>query len=174
VQRLRPDDPERVGHYRLLARLGAGGMGVVHLGRSPGGRLVAVKVISARYTADAEYRARFTREIDAARTVSGAFTASLLDADPDAETPWLATAYLPGLTLREAVGGHGSLPAPAVRTLAAGLAEALVDIHRAGLAHRDLKPGNIMLTSGGPRVIDFGIARPDPAVHRRQPHRPQP
>lgn len=164
MQRLRPDDPERVGHYRLLARLGAGGMGVVHLGRSPGGRLVAVKVISARYTADAEYRARFKREIDAARTVSGAFTASLLDADPDAGTPWLATAYLPGLTLREAVGGHGSLPAPAVRTLAAGLAEALVDIHRAGLAHRDLKPGNIMLTAGGPRVIDFGIARPDGAI----------
>ncbi|WP_412515961.1 PQQ-binding-like beta-propeller repeat protein [Actinomadura madurae] len=164
MQRLRRGDPERVGPYRLLARLGAGGMGVVYLGRSPGGRLVAVKVIGARYTGDAEYRARFRREIGAARTVSGAFTASLLDADADAGTPWLAAAYLPGLTLREAVGGHGSLPGPAVRTLAAGLAEALADIHRAGLAHRDLKPGNIMLTAAGPRVIDFGIARPDDAI----------
>ncbi|WP_433475143.1 PQQ-binding-like beta-propeller repeat protein [Spirillospora sp. CA-142024] len=164
MQRLRPDDPDRVGPYRLLARLGAGGMGVVYLGRSPGGRLVAVKVVSARFTGDAEYRARFEREIGAARTVSGAFTASMLDADADAGTPWLATAYLPGLTLREAVAGHGPFPAPAVRTLAAGLAEALVDIHRAGLTHRDLKPGNIMLTAGGPRVIDFGIARPEDAV----------
>lgn len=112
MQRLRPGDPDRVGPYRLLARLGAGGMGVVYLGRSPGGRLVAVKVIGARYTGDAEYRARFKREIGAARTVSGAFTASLLDADADAGTPWLAAAYLPGLTLREAVGGHGSLPGP--------------------------------------------------------------
>ncbi|MFI0484068.1 PQQ-binding-like beta-propeller repeat protein [Actinomadura sp. 9N215] len=156
-----PGDPRRVGDYRLLGRLGAGGMGAVFLGRSPGGRTVAVKVIKERYAADAVFRARFRREVSAARKVTGTFTAPILDADPDAAVPWLVTAYLPGLTLREAVGTYGALAAPSARVLAVGLAEALADIHRAGLAHRDLKPGNIMLTADGPRVIDFGIARPE-------------
>uniref|UniRef100_UPI001C68D0E3 serine/threonine-protein kinase n=1 Tax=Streptomyces phytophilus TaxID=722715 RepID=UPI001C68D0E3 len=163
VEELRPGDPDRVGPYRLVARLGAGGMGVVYLGCSPGGLLVAVKVVWSRLAGDAGYRARFRREVASARTVSGAYTASVLDADPEAGTPWLATAYLPGLSLWEAVAAHGRFPAATVRLLAAGLAEALADIHRAGLTHRDLKPGNIMLTADGPRVIDFGIARPEDA-----------
>ena len=157
-------DPGEVGGYRLLARLGAGGMGVVYLGRSPGGRAVAVKVVRAGFARDARYRARFRREVAAARTVTGAFTAPLLAADAEAAVPWLVTEYLPGLSLREAIGTYGGLPPAAVRLLAAALAEALVDIHRAGLAHRDLKRENIMLTAGGPRVIDFGIARPDDAT----------
>jgi outer membrane protein assembly factor BamB len=139
-------------------------MGTVYLGRSPGGRAVAVKVVHGRFARDPRYRARFRREVAAARTVTGTFTAPLLDAAPEADVPWLATDHLPGLSLREAVGTFGGLPPAAVRLLAAALAEALADIHRAGLAHRDLKPGNIILTAGGPRVIDFGIARPDDAT----------
>ncbi|MGX7670477.1 protein kinase domain-containing protein [Plantactinospora sp. DSM 117369] len=161
---LLPSDPDRVGPYHLVARLGAGGMGVVYLGHSPGGRAVAVKVVRERFHSDFEFRARFRREVAAARTVTGAFTASVLDADPEAAAPWLVTAYLPGLSLREAVRAEGHLPPLAVRLLAAGLAEALADIHRVGLTHRDLKPGNVMLTADGPRVIDFGIARPEDAT----------
>ncbi|MGI5145017.1 protein kinase domain-containing protein [Plantactinospora sp. CA-294935] len=161
---LLPTDPDSVGPYRLAARLGAGGMGVVYLGHSPGGRAVAVKVVRERFHSDFEFRARFRREVAAARTVTGAFTASVLDADPEAAAPWLVTAYLPGLSLREAVRAEGHLPPAAVRLLAAGLAEALADIHRVGLTHRDLKPGNVMLTADGPRVIDFGIARPEDAT----------
>jgi len=138
-------------------------MGVVYLGVSPAGRAVAVKVIRPRYAADDSYRARFRREAAAARTVTGAFTAAVLDADPDAAEPYLVTAYLIGVSLREAVA-LGALPPASVRTLAAGLLEALADIHRAGIAHRDVKPGNIMLTQTGPRVIDFGFARPDDAT----------
>lgn len=164
MERLQAEDPERVGDYRLLGRLGAGGMGVVYLGRSPAGRAVAVKVIRPRLAGDTEYRARFRREAAIARTVAGVFTAAVLDADPDAAAPWLVTAYLPGLTLYEAVSTFGALPPASVRALAAALAEALADLHRAGLAHRDFKPGNIMLTASGPRVIDFGIARPEDAT----------
>ncbi|MFF0724448.1 PQQ-binding-like beta-propeller repeat protein [Streptomyces sp. NPDC004134] len=154
-------DPRQIGGYRVLERLGAGGMGVVYLGRSPAGTLVAVKVVRPRLVGDGRYRARFRREVAAARRVTGAYTAPLVDADPDADPPWLATAYLPGLSLDEAVGTFGALPAAVVRLLAAALAEALAGIHGAGLVHRDFKPGNIMLTPGGPRVIDFGIARPE-------------
>ncbi|TDD84614.1 hypothetical protein E1293_12505 [Actinomadura darangshiensis] len=160
---LQPGDPDRIGPYRVVARLGAGGMGAVYLGRARSGRAVAVKVVHSRFAGQAKYRARFRREVDAARRVVGAFTAPVLDAGADAPTPWLATAYLPGPSLREAVAEFGPLPPDAVRALAGGLAEALAAIHRGGLVHRDLKPANVLLTAGGPRVIDFGIARPDDA-----------
>ncbi|MQA97233.1 MAG: PQQ-binding-like beta-propeller repeat protein [Streptosporangiales bacterium] len=164
MEPLRSGDPGSVGGYRLLGRLGAGGMGIVYLGRSRGGRLVAVKVVREHFARDSTYRARFQREVVTARRVTGTFTAPLLDADPGAPVPWLAMDYLPGLSLREAVETFGPFPPATVRLLAAALAEALADIHGAGLAHRDLKPGNVVLTAGGPRVIDFGIARPEHAT----------
>jgi outer membrane protein assembly factor BamB/tRNA A-37 threonylcarbamoyl transferase component Bud32 len=159
MQPLLPDDPDRIGPNELIARLGAGGMGQVYLARTRGGRPVAVKIIHENLAADREFRARFGREVAAARRVTGAFTAPLLDADPEASVPWLATAYLPGLSLSDAVAEHGPLPVAATRALGAALAEALVAIHGAGVVHRDLKPPNVLLTSAGPRVIDFGIAR---------------
>src|ERR1700722_3381035 len=156
---LLPFDPEWVGPYRLLGRLGAGGMGGVYLGRSPGGRLVAVKVIRPELAADQGFRARFAREAAAARTVSGIFTAPVVDADTEGPQPWLATAYVPGPSLAEAVDQRGPLPPGVVLTLGAGLAEGLQAIHAAGLVHRDLKPSNVLLADDGPRVIDFGIVR---------------
>ncbi|MER5768304.1 serine/threonine-protein kinase [Streptomyces sp. NPDC001985] len=159
MEALRPGDPERVGGYRLVGRLGSGGMGDVFLGRSAGGRPVAVKVVRAEYGADAGFRRSFAREVAAARRVGGFFTAQVVDSDPYAERPWLVSAYVPGPSLREAVDGHGALPAGAVRVLVAGLAEGLDAIHDRGLVHRDLKPGNVILAGDGPRVIDFGIAR---------------
>ncbi|MEO3870997.1 serine/threonine-protein kinase [Nonomuraea sp. B12E4] len=160
---LEPDDPRSIeaagGRYRVLARIGSGGMGVVYLGRSAGGRTVAIKTVHVEFAEDAEFRARFRREVEVARLVGGGFTAPLIDADPDAAIPWLVTEYLPSVSLREAVGDLGALPAGAVRPVAAGIAEALVSIHRAGVVHRDLKPANVLLTADGPRVIDFGIAR---------------
>ncbi|MGK5533634.1 protein kinase domain-containing protein [Streptomyces sp. URMC 129] len=158
-----------MGEYRLLRRLGEGGMGVVHLGCSPGGQLVAVKVVHASMAGDTQARARFRREVEAVGQVNGAFTARLLKADPDADPPWLVTTYLPGLSLGEAVGMFGGLPTDAVRLLAAAAAEALAEIHRVSLTHRDLTPGNIMLTARGPRVIDFGIARPADATDITRP-----
>ncbi|WP_156037775.1 serine/threonine-protein kinase, partial [Glycomyces tenuis] len=169
MEPLSDDDPERVGPYALLARLGAGGMGTVYLALAPGGRKVAVKVVKAGLAKDAEFRDRFRREVEAAREVSGAFTAAVLDAGPDAPEPWLAAAYVPGMTLKEAVEACGPLPPEALRALATGLAEALAAIHRAGLVHRDLKPANVMLTAGGPKVIDFGIVRPEDATGITQP-----
>ena len=159
VEDLLPTDPEWVGPYRLLGRLGAGGMGEVYLARSPGGRLVAVKIIRPELAADRGFRARFAREAAAARTVSGVFTAPVVDADTEATRPWLATAYVPGPSLAEAVAQRGPLPPGLVLTLGAGLAEGLQAIHAAGLVHRDLKPSNVLLADDGPRVIDFGIAR---------------
>jgi len=156
---LRPGDPELIGPYRLRGRLGAGGMGRVYLGLSPGGRAAAIKVIRAELTQDPEFRARFRREVAVARQVSGLYTAPVLDADADAPEPWLATAYVPGPSLADAVSQHGPLPVPSVLMLAAGLAEALSAIHRAGVVHRDLKPANVLLADDGPRVIDFGISR---------------
>jgi len=156
---LAPGDPELIGPYRLRGRLGAGGMGRVYLGLSPGGRAVAVKVIRAELAQDPEFRARFRREVTVARTVSGLYTAPVLDADADGPEPWLATAYVPGPSLADAVTRHGPLPAASVLMLAAGLAEALSAIHGAGVVHRDLKPANVLLAVDGPRVIDFGISR---------------
>ncbi|WP_165906191.1 PQQ-binding-like beta-propeller repeat protein [Streptomyces sp. Z26] len=164
MQPLLPEDPRRVGGHRLLARLGAGGTSTVYLGCSPGGRTVAVKVVREHLARDARYRARFAREVAAARGVTGVFTAPLLDADPEAAVPWLVTAHLPGPTLREAVAGFGPFPVGTAYRLAAALAEALVDLYGAGLAHRDLKPANIVLTADGPRVIDFGVARAEHAT----------
>lgn len=152
-------DPERIGRYRLIGRLGAGGMGQVYFGRSAGGRAVAIKRIHPHMAADPSFRQRFAREVAAARQVSGAFTAAVIDADPESEVPWLVTSYVPSLPLDEAVHAHGPLPESTLRVLAAGLAEALTEIHRVGLIHRDLKPGNVLLAEDGPRVIDFGIAR---------------
>ncbi|MFQ6195795.1 protein kinase domain-containing protein [Streptomyces sp. NPDC000405] len=154
------DDPQYAGRYRLEGRLGSGGMGVVHLARSPSGLRIAVKVVHAEYAVDPEFRARFRQEVAAARRVSGAFTASVVDADPDGERPWMATLYIPGPTLSEQVKRNGPLSSDEVRRLAAGLAEALRDIHRAGVVHRDLKPSNVLLADDGPKVIDFGISRP--------------
>ncbi|WP_404869582.1 PQQ-binding-like beta-propeller repeat protein [Kitasatospora griseola] len=152
-------DPESVGPYRLLARLGVGGMGRVYLARSAGGRTVAVKVVRAELAHDADFRERFRREVTAARSVGGTFTAPVVDSDQDGETPWLATAYVLGPALVDAVDDHGPLPVDSVRTLGVGLAQALTAIHAAGLVHRDLKPSNVLLAADGPRVIDFGIAR---------------
>ncbi|MFG2250716.1 serine/threonine-protein kinase [Spirillospora sp. NPDC048823] len=160
MEPLQAEDPDEIGPHQLLARLGSGGMGRVYLGRSPSGRLVAVKVLHAGSAGEPGFRARFQREVTAARAVSGAFTAAVLDAAPDAPAPWLATEFLPGRTLAETVTRHGPLPAEAVTALGAMLAEGLAAVHRAGIVHRDLKPSNVLLTPDGPRLIDFGIARP--------------
>ncbi|GGR09467.1 WD40 repeat domain-containing serine/threonine protein kinase [Streptomyces netropsis] len=154
-----PDDPQWVGPYRLDGRLGAGGMGQVYLGTSPGGRKVAVKLIRAELAATPQFRTRFAREVDAARQVGGFHTAQVVDADPDAAAPWLVTAFIPGPTLRQVVAEDGPLEPDAVLRLGAGLAEGLAAIHRCGLVHRDLKPGNVIIADDGPRIIDFGIAR---------------
>ena len=161
---LLPSDPEFIGRYRLVGRLGGGGMGQVYLARSPGGRSVAVKVIREPLAADPGFRIRFAREIAAARRVSGIFTAPVVDADPDADRPWLVTAYVDGPSLADAVEQSGPLPADMLVLLAAGLAEGLAAIHAAGVVHRDLKPSNVMLAADGPRIIDFGIARASDAT----------
>jgi serine/threonine protein kinase len=165
TESLRDGDPRQVGRYRLEKRLGGGGMGQVFLGRSPGGRPVAVKLVRPELVEDTRFRERFAREVEAARKVGGFYTAQVVDADADADPPWLVTAYVPGPSLHEAVMTHGPLPATAVAVLAAGLAEGLNAIHTAGLVHRDLKPGNVILAADGPRVIDFGIARALDATH---------
>ncbi|MFF7244844.1 transporter substrate-binding domain-containing protein [Embleya sp. NPDC008237] len=153
------EDPQWIGSFAVLGRLGAGGMGQVFLARSPGGRLVAVKTVHAELAADPHFRRRFAAEISAMRRIGGFWTAAFVDADAEAETPWLATAYISGPSLTQAVTAHGPLPESSARLLAAGLAESLVAIHAVGLVHRDLKPSNVLLTADGPRVIDFGIAR---------------
>ncbi|MFJ4524600.1 serine/threonine-protein kinase [Streptomyces sp. NPDC088810] len=160
MEKLGPGDPPQIGAYRLLARLGAGGMGHVYLARSDRGRTVAVKLVREELAAQEEFRARFRQEVQAARRVGGYWTAPVLDADTEAAVPWLATGYVAGPSLQQVVGhDHGALPERSVRILAAGLAHALKDIHAAGIVHRDLKPSNVLVTIDGPRVIDFGIAR---------------
>ncbi|MET8772378.1 serine/threonine-protein kinase [Streptomyces sp. NPDC004658] len=152
--------PEYAGHYRLESCLGSGGMGVVHLARSTSGMRLAVKVVHAEFARDPEFRGRFRQEVAAARRVSGAFTAPVVDADPEAGRPWMATLFIPGPTLSDHVKRKGPMPAEQLRRLMAGLAEALRDIHRVGVVHRDLKPSNVLLAEDGPKVIDFGISRP--------------
>lgn len=159
MQPLGPSDVPYVGRYRLLASLGQGGMGRVLLGVAPDGRLAALKQVHADLARDQGFRSRFRREVETSRMVSGAYTAAVMDADPDAPLPWLASVFVAAPSLREAVDAAGPLPLQSIRYLAAGLASALAEIHRVGLIHRDLKPSNVLLAADGPRVIDFGIAR---------------
>jgi serine/threonine protein kinase len=168
VEPLTSEDPREVAGYQLRARLGSGGMGRVYLAFTRGGRAVAIKVVRAEFGDEEEFRDRFRREVVAAQRVHGMYTAQVLDADPDARQPWLATTYVPGLSLQQAVTDYGPLPPDSVFLLIAGIAEALQAIHAAGIVHRDLKPSNVILAADGPRVIDFGIARAvaAPAVTR--------
>ncbi|MFI9628382.1 bifunctional serine/threonine-protein kinase/ABC transporter substrate-binding protein [Streptomyces sp. NPDC052042] len=156
---LTASDPSRIGGHRLLGRLGAGGMGVVYLGRADSGALAAIKVILPEYAQDDDFRARFRREAEAARRVDSPWVAAVTDADAEGERPWLATEFVAGLALSEAVARCGPLPARSVRVLGRLLSRALASVHTAGLVHRDVKPGNVLLTADGPRLIDFGIAR---------------
>lgn len=158
VEQLTQHDPRRIGPFEVLGRLGAGGMGLVYLARSASGRRVAIKTVRTELAEDQLFRVRFSREVEAARAVSGFYTAAVVDADARAAVPWLATAYVPAPSLEEIVNECGPMPAQAVRWLAAGIAEALQSIHGAGLVHRDLKPSNVLVVEDGPRVIDFGIA----------------
>ncbi|MEU3691017.1 serine/threonine-protein kinase [Streptomyces narbonensis] len=160
MEPLNAEDPVSIGPFRLIGRLGVGGMGRVFLARSAGGRTVAVKVVHAELAAQEEFRRRFAREVEALERVGGTGTAPVLGSDTSAEAPWVAIGYVPGPSLRTVVGDeYGPLPPATVRALASGLARALVHIHDAGLVHRDLKPSNVLLTVDGPRLIDFGIAR---------------
>ena len=168
MEPLTRDDPAEIGGYRLRARLGAGGMGRVYLASTPGGRRVALKVVRPELGDDADFRARFRQEIEAAQRVRGLYTAELLNADPAATPPWLVTAYVPGPSLQQAVADHGPMPPETVILLMAGVAEALQAIHSAGVVHRDLKPSNVLLAPDGPRVIDFGIARAAEATNLTQ------
>ncbi|QWF80827.1 serine/threonine protein kinase [Amycolatopsis sp. CA-230715] len=156
---LNPDEAHLVGRYQPVALLGEGGMGRVYLGVAPNGRLVAIKQVHPSFAHDDGFRSRFIREVKTSRMVSGAYTAAVMDADPDAQIPWLASVYVPGPSLKETVDAIGPLPTESIHYLATGLATALEEIHRVGLIHRDLKPSNVLLTDDGPRVIDFGIAR---------------
>ncbi|MGW1847788.1 serine/threonine-protein kinase [Streptomyces sp. NPDC001966] len=158
-QGLGPEDPRTVGEYEITGKLGEGGMGRVYQGRSPGGRLVAVKVARAELAADEGFRARFRSEIAAARQVGGFHTAQVVDADPDATPPWMVTAFVSGRGLDRTVAEDGPFDEGALYALGAALAEALTAIHTCGVVHRDLKPGNVIMSDDGPRVLDFGIAR---------------
>lgn len=164
MEPLRAQDPPYVGPYRLLGRLGAGGMGEVFLGESPGQRKVTVKLVRSRYARDPDFRQRFAHEVTAAKMVSGPYTAQVVDADPNGQPPWLATAYIPGPSLAAAVKQNGPFDPRAVCRLGAWLAEGLAAIHMCGLVHRDLKPANIILGADGPRIIDFGLAQPEGAA----------
>ncbi|MFI8387068.1 serine/threonine-protein kinase [Streptomyces sp. NPDC085540] len=159
LRALSADDPHEIGGYRLHARLGSGGMGVVYLAYMPGGRPIALKAVRREFAADPEFRERFAQEVASARRIHGLFTAQVVDSGEDDHTPWLATAYVPGPSLHQVVQRHGPLPVRTVLLLVAGIAEALQEIHRVGVVHRDLKPANVLIAGDGPRVIDFGIAR---------------
>ncbi|GIJ47773.1 hypothetical protein Val02_46590 [Virgisporangium aliadipatigenens] len=159
-------DPRTVGRFRILARIGAGGMATVYFGRSPSGRPAAVKVLHAEFATDPPLRERFRAEVAAARAAGGPYSPAVLAADPDDERPWLATEYLAAVSLREAVRLGGPLPPGSARPLAVGLAEALASVHAAGVVHGDVNPANVLLTADGPRLVDFGLARlgPDAAA----------
>ncbi|MFD5892048.1 protein kinase [Streptomyces sp. NPDC060334] len=157
---LAPDDPREVGGFRLVARLGSGGMGRVYLSHTPGGRPVALKVVRPELAADHEFRRRFAQEVASARRIHGLYTAQVVGSGTEAAGPWLATAYVPGPSLQQVIDEHGILPLRTALLLTAGVAEALQVIHGAGVVHRDLKPANVLVAADGPRVIDFGIARP--------------
>jgi serine/threonine protein kinase len=156
---LTPQDPREVSGYLLRARIGEGGMGAVYLSYTPGGRPVAIKIARPEFAADPEFRRRFEKEVTIAQRVQGLYTAPVVDCDPHAPRPWLATAYVAAPSLAAAVARKGPLPPETVLVLIAGVAEALQSIHAAGVIHRDLKPGNVILAADGPRVIDFGISR---------------
>ncbi|MFD0529867.1 serine/threonine-protein kinase [Kitasatospora arboriphila] len=158
-QPLQPEDPREVGGYRVFARLGAGGMGRVYLSYTPGGRPVALKVVRAEFAEDGEFRRRFAQEVANAQRIHGLYTAQVIDADPDADAPWLVTAYVPGPSLQQVIREHGALPPRTVLLLVGGIAEALQAIHGVQVVHRDLSSANVLVASDGPRVIDFGIAR---------------
>ncbi|MFF0001717.1 serine/threonine protein kinase [Streptomyces avermitilis] len=158
VHPARPGDPGRIGPFRVIGRLGSGGMGTVHAALDPGGRRVAVKVVHPAQAGDEEFRARFKREVEVSRRVTGPCLVALLAADPGAAVPWLATPYVPGLTLGEHIAAHGPLSGARLYALAVGTAAALAAVHAAGVVHRDVKPGNVILAPDGPRVLDFGIA----------------
>ncbi|MEV5577941.1 serine/threonine-protein kinase [Streptomyces parvus] len=162
---LSAQDPREIGGYRLQARLGSGGMGVVYLAHTRGGRPIALKAVREDFAADPGFRLRFADEVASARRIHGLFTAQVIDSGVDDPVPWLATAYVPGPSLEQAVRRHGPLPPRTVLLLVAGVAEALQAIHGAGVVHRDLKPANVLLAEDGPRVIDFGIARAADAAH---------
>ncbi|MFD8387021.1 serine/threonine-protein kinase [Streptomyces sp. NPDC059679] len=159
MEDLGPEDPRWIGEYRLIRRLGAGGMGRVFLAHSPRGRTVAVKLVQTELAQQAEFRRRFKQEVRAAQRVGGEWTAPVLDADTEAATPWVATGYIAGPSLHSIVSESGALPERSVRILGHGLTKALQAIHGVNLIHRDLKPSNVLITIDGPRVIDFGIAR---------------
>jgi hypothetical protein len=159
-----PGDPGTIGRYQVLSRIGAGGMAIIYFGRSETGRAVAIKVMHGEFAGEPEYRERFRREIAATRVAGGRYSPGVLDAEPDAGNPWLVTEFVPSVSLRDAVRAYGPFPADAVWGLGAGLAEALATIHAAGIVHLDLKPANVLLTTDGPRVIDFGIAGPPHAA----------
>ena len=169
MQLLGPNDPKQIGGYQLLCPLGQGGMGQVYLGHSPAGVPVAVKVIKPEHASDPDFLARFRSEVKAAKRVSGAYTAAVLEAGPNDRPPWLVTEFVPGPSLAEAVDKVGPLPLDAVWRLAAGLIEALKAVHSCDLVHRDLKPANVLLAAYGPKVIDFGISKSVANAARTRP-----
>jgi serine/threonine protein kinase len=163
---LTPSDPAWIGGYRLVRRLGAGGMGLVYLGEAPDGAPVAVKVIRPEYADEAVYRRRFHQEAEAAARVRDPGVARVLDHDTAGASPFLVTEYVPGPSLRERVDAGGPLGGAELDAFARGVARALAGIHAAGVVHRDLKPANVILSPTGPRIVDFGIARAVDAVTR--------